>query len=149
MKRIVLTLAFVVAGCSAPAATPVPTPVPTPAASPVTHTVTGTLTLNTSPSWTLLLPGQGPGQCLGKGGYSDIADGASVTLRDEKGTILGAASLREGMLAGAGCNFPFTLTDVPDTATFYAVTISHRGEISKSHAEMVADGWVFGLTLGT
>ena len=144
MKRIALVLAVALAGCNAPAAT-VATPAPSPVSTPVLHTVNGTLTLNTSSSWTM----ETSGGCLSAGGYSDIAPGAPVTLRDEKGTILAATSLREGWLAGAGCNFAFALDDVPDTATFYAVTVSHRGEISKSHADMAANGWTFDLTLGS
>ncbi len=141
MKRIVLVLALVVAGCNAPAATPVPTPT----TAPVTHTVTGTLILNTDPSWDFL----SPVDCFGVGAYSDIAAGAPVTLRDEKGTILGATSLPKGTLAGAGCNFAFTLTGVPDTAKFYAMTVSHQGEISKSHDDLAAASWQFDLTLGS
>ncbi len=40
------------------------------------------------------------------------------------------------------------LTDVPDTAKFYAITISHRGTLSYSHAEMIAMDWVLSLTIG-
>jgi hypothetical protein len=37
---------------------------------------------------------------------------------------------------------------VADSASFYVITLSRRGEVSKSHAEMEANGWHFDLTIG-
>jgi hypothetical protein len=47
------------------------------------------------------------------------------------------------------CEFAFTLTDVPDTAKFYSVTVANRGEISESHDELSGKNWVFALSLGS
>jgi hypothetical protein len=111
------------------------------------HQITGTFTLmDTSSSPSVAVVGS---DCWGTVGYSDIEEGATVTLRDEHGTVLASGALSLGHGDATGCSFTFTLDDVPDSATFYAVTVSHRGEISKSHADMVSDGWTFSLTLGS
>jgi hypothetical protein len=140
MKRLVLVLALVVAGCNAPAATPVPTAAPT--AVP-THVITGQLTLIGFSTVTLAT------QCFGKGGYDDLKEGATVTLRDQSSTILASTALGAGVASAGACTFPFTLTGVPDTASFYVIEVSHRGQVTKSHAEMVDAGWIFDLTIGS
>jgi hypothetical protein len=63
--------------------------------------------------------------------------------------ILAAASLGNGTGTTKVCNFAFTLDKVPDTAKFYSVEVSHRGQVTKSHDELVADGWKFSLSLGS
>ncbi len=119
---------------AAPTATPVP--------STLTYTVLGHLDLNSSSI------GRFAGHCNGTGGYSDLTGGAPVILRDEHGTIIASTVLRDGQDMVV-CRFSFTLLDVPDTAKFYAITVGRRGEISESHDELAADGWEFGLTLGS
>lgn len=106
-----------------------------------THTVTGALGL----SWTFDAAGQ---PCQGKGGYSDLTAGASVILRDEHDTILASTTLNQGTGDDVSCKFSFTLTDVPDTAQFYVIEVSHRGQISYSHQKLADAGWVFKLTIG-
>jgi hypothetical protein len=41
------------------------------------------------------------------------------------------------------------MENVPDTAAFYVISASHRGDVSFSHDELEADGWFCGLTLGS
>jgi len=127
-----------------------PTPSPTPSPAPITHTVTGTLVLSVGaePLYKNFLTEPGS-VCAGVRGYSDLDQGASVVLLDEIGTILASTTLDQGTVLGTTrCSFSFTLTGVPDTAKFYAVQVSHRGQVTQSHEEMVALGWIFALTIG-
>jgi len=78
----------------------------------------------------------------------DLKQGASAVLTDENGTILASTTLDQGTGSKSRCSFSFTLTDVPDSAKFYGITITHRGTLSHSHAEMVAMDWVLSLTVG-
>lgn len=118
---------------------------PTP--TPVLHRITGTLELADTSAYGNGILAVG-GSCWGTGGYSDITAGATVTLTDEAGTILASTSLGEGSGTASLCTFDFTLEGVPDTAKFYSVQVSRRGQVTNSHADMVADGWTFALTLG-
>ena len=104
------------------------------------HRITGTLRL--SPAFV----GSEPG-CKGYGGYTDINAGAGVVLKDGDGKILGTGQLQTGSGDAASCSFPFTIDNVPEVP-FYSVEVSHRGQITESLAELQADGWNFGLTLG-
>jgi hypothetical protein len=117
-------------------------------AKPNTHTVTGTFVLSGTTSTLSPTIFANGGICWGKGGYSDIAAGTPVTLKDEAATILATAALGLGTGTDTECTFTFTLTGVSDSAKFYSVEVGRRGAISKSHDELEADGWVFGLTLG-
>jgi hypothetical protein len=86
--------------------------------------------------------------CQGSGGYSDIGPGTSVTVRNETGDTIGTGDLGEGDFAeGFGCDYPFTVEDVPN-AKFYRVEVSHRGEVEYSHAEMEANDWEVSVSLG-
>ena len=84
----------------------------------------------------------GPG-----GGYKDIRDGADVVIRDGAGTIVGTSNLTDGTQQGSGVTFTFKVDGVPD-ADFYAVEVSHRGELRFSRAEMAANHWVVSASLG-
>ncbi len=108
-----------------------------------THTVAGTFDLRGDPS-SITVTGD---TCAGAGGYGDVRAGEPVTVKDEKGTILDATSLGAGKGSAYDCVFPFTVT-VPDSAQFYTFTIGRRGDVTNSHADMVASGWTMGLTLG-
>jgi hypothetical protein len=114
---------------------------------PTTHTVTGSLVLidaSTNPS--IYVSGS---SCHGTGGYLDLHGGAEVRLKNENGTLLSSTILGSGTGTAHLCTFSFTLTDVPDDAKFYVVNISHRGDVSNSHAEMVDAGWAVDLTIGS
>jgi hypothetical protein len=86
--------------------------------------------------------------CRGGGGYSDIAPGTPVTVRDETGKLLASSSLGVGTGTVTRCTFTFTLKGVPEVS-FYSVEVGRRGQISNSLADMQANGWRFGLTLGS
>jgi len=113
---------------------------------PTTHTVTGTFQLTDS-SIPSSIEAVG-GTCHGTGGYSDLVQGIPVILKDESGTVLSSGTLSDGVGTTYLCDFTFTLPDVPDTAKFYVVSVSHRGQLSQSHAEMETSGWTFSLSMG-
>jgi hypothetical protein len=79
-------------------------------------------------------------RCSGMGGYSDIAEGAQVTVTDEGGTVLGVSQLSAGTLIGGGmtrsCDFAFTVNNVPAGHQFYGVSVSHRGTIQVPAADL-------------
>jgi hypothetical protein len=66
-----------------------------------THTITGHLTLTDSDTAT--------SNCVGQDGYSDIDEGANITITNESGTVIGSASLGAGTnSSGDDCVYPFT-----------------------------------------
>jgi len=69
--------------------------------------------------------------CTGSGGYSDIAEGASVTVYDAAGKARAIGSLQHSdrMSTGA-CSFAITVPDVPDGEQIYQVEVTHRGKVS-------------------
>jgi hypothetical protein len=86
--------------------------------------------------------------CTGSSGYDDISSGTSVTVRNETGKTLATSALGQGeFAAGVGCDFPFTIEDVPDAA-FYRIEVSHRGEVEFSRAELEQKDWKVSLSLG-
>lgn len=80
------------------------------------------------------------GGCAGDGGYSDIAAGAAVTVKDASGKIVGVSQLGDGQEQSAApsyrgaCLFDFTVPDVP-VGNFYSIEVSHRGQISVTLAQ--------------
>ena len=109
-----------------------------------THAVSGTFVIK-GDTTSISVSG---GTCSGDGGYSDIQPGQPLTVKDEKGTILDATTLGTGSgTAFTGCTFDFTV-HVPDAAQFYVFTMGRRGDVTFSHADMVANGWTVGLSIG-
>ena len=104
------------------------------------HDITGTFELNGGTY------ASGPG-CQGKGGYSDISPGAQVTLKNGAGAILATTQLGTGTGANLSCDFKFAFANVPEVP-FYSVEIARRGAVTNSLADMKANGWTFGLSLG-
>lgn len=118
--------AFGIAGCDS-ASLPV---------IPSGFTVSGVLTLHQSTSTystnaytTLKYPLEHT--CDGQGGFSDIRPGASVTVYDASGTIVGSGAITDdGSTSSTGCQFPFTVPNVPTGSAFYQYEISHRGKLT-------------------
>ncbi|MBB5892443.1 hypothetical protein [Kutzneria kofuensis] len=108
--------------------------------SPTTFTLVGTFSLYGSSSSI-------GGTCHGSGGYSDIADGASVTVYDAAGKVdaVGAITKPQG-LDGLGCTFSIVVSAVPNDEKFYQIEISHRGKVTVT-ADDAKAGRV-SLTLG-
>jgi serine/threonine-protein kinase len=88
--------------------------------------------------------------CIGQGGYSDISPGVPVILTNQDGKILGSSALGSGVAdSSAGtCTYTFTIPDVPEDQSQYAIEVSHRGKVVNSKSDMAANGWKFGLSMG-
>ena len=109
------------------------------------HTITGTLALVDTDSQGGLDEGD---LCSGSGGYDDIGPGADVKVTDGKGELIGSSNLGVGKYNGFACSFEFTVESVRD-ADFYSVEVSHRGGLSFSKAEIEANDWTVGASLGS
>ena len=100
--------------------------------------------------FTLFANTDGPASnCYGTGGFSDIAQGLAVTVRNESGTILGTSRLGAGSrnVSGNRCEFTFVVRGIPKSA-FYSVEVGRRGELTYSHSEMVQKSWRVTASLG-
>lgn len=96
----------------------------------------------------------GSGQCMGQGGYDDIAQGAPVTVYSGSGEVLATGQLGRGDDHGwtpnddtersNQCWFTFTVS-VP-RSDFYQVEVSHRGKQAYSRSDV--NGGTVALTLG-
>jgi len=86
------------------------------------------------------------GTCTTARGFSDVAEGASVTVYDKTGTIVATGALGRGsgtmrdqsaqfpdIYIGI-CTFPFSI-QVPDS-DFYQVEVTHRGRTTVARADM-------------
>jgi hypothetical protein len=95
----------------------------------------------------LTLVGGAGSSCVGFGGYSDIAKGTAVTVRDASGTVVGTGHLEAGKYDGdLSCVYPFAVGDVP-SSDFYTVEVSHRGQVTFDRKAV--EGGQVSLTLGT
>lgn len=88
--------------------------------------------------------------CTTTGGFTDISQGAAVTIGGPDGKTIAVIALSAGTVAGdagstAQCRFDFD-TSVPPGLSEYTVTISHRGT-QVFTPEQVREGQV-ALTLG-
>lgn len=143
MKRLAL-LMVVLAGCAAPAATPSPTP--------AARTIAGTFTLAQKDR---VVRYSNAVECNGTGGYDDIKPGVGVTVKDDKGAIVGLGALASVPVPSADppyvnerrCVYSFSIDGVAD-APFYSVEVGHRGAVTYSRADLAAVGWTLALTLG-
>ncbi|MFJ6777646.1 hypothetical protein [Streptomyces yangpuensis] len=92
------------------------------------------------------------GLCAGTGGYNDLTGGASVTVYDKAGLIVGTGSLGSGSVKDVAtaykrtCKFAVSVPDVPRGKEFYQVEVSHRGKVNISESEAVAG--LFGASIG-
>jgi hypothetical protein len=87
------------------------------------------------------------GPCETDGGFSDIAIGTPVTVRDERGVIVGTGELGVGeTMSTTECRFPFTVTHLPKV-NFYSVEVSHRGTTVKARRDARNGTLSFELTL--
>jgi hypothetical protein len=108
-----------------------------------THILNGTMALAADGTGTAGDP------CAGSGGYSDITPGAQVAVADQAGTVLAVGQLDGGRSDGRyGCDFDFAIPGV-GPATVYEVTVSHRGAVDFTIAQMEADSWMVQLSLGS
>lgn len=85
--------------------------------------------------------------CAGTGGYSDIRDGAGVTVYNADGKIVGTGALANSLDLGGDCMFGFTVLKVPESAGPYQFEITHRGRLTVSETDAKAGN--ASATLGT
>jgi len=104
--------------------------------------LTGTFTLFTSAQ-----PQAKP--CTPQAGYSDIAAGAPVVVRDQAGATVGSGSLSSGAAEPSrrGCAFHFSVNSLP-VASSYTVTVGQRGGLPYSYADLKNSGWNVTMGLG-
>jgi hypothetical protein len=88
-----------------------------------------------------------PTVCLMSEGYRDIKYGASVTVRDGAGEVLGISELKLPTSVKANsCEYPFEVS--VSNSEFYSIKIGNRREVIFSRADLESQGWTLGLTLG-
>ncbi|WP_198284286.1 hypothetical protein [Saccharomonospora xinjiangensis] len=94
---------------------------------PDTFTLNGTFTLLDGAIGNVSTTG-----CMGTGGYDDIAEGTSVTVYDEAGTVLATGGLIDSQLdtVSSDCVFTLQVAEVPDDRPMYQVEVSHRGKVA-------------------
>ena len=112
------------------------------------HTIKGEMTLIDYDSFRRMSVGA---SCSGDGGYSDIDEGATVSVRNQSGTLIGSGHLGAGKIEGdvlKACVVPFEVTGVKD-AEFFQVEVSRRGGLSYSKADMEQRGWTVSASLGS
>lgn len=155
MRKIVVGAVLVLALGACGGATKVtlsgsrPLLVPTTTA-PSGHMINGTLELNDDVDTWAATGGPCSGTDDTNGGFDDIVPGAQVTVTNQAQTIVATGTLGAGTVETlySTCEFVFTVPDVP-TEQFYTVTVSHRGGVTYSEAQMTAQAWDVGMTLGS
>ena len=111
-----------------------------------TETISGSFTLlDSSPSIYYPAITSYGGVCFGSGGFSDISAGTAVIVRNDKGDLLTQTSLATGSGSPTNCKFTFNF-EVTEGEGSYVVSVSKRGELSFSFADLSARG--VALTLG-
>lgn len=84
--------------------------------------------------------------CRGKGGYSDIGEGAAVTVYDASGKIVSAGKITGSTYHAGECKFQWSAASIPAGAGPYQFEISHRGKMTIT--EQDARAGAIHLTLG-
>lgn len=91
--------------------------------------------------------------CSGSGGYSDLHAGATVTVKDESGKIVGVGQLQPGRIpdssAGAQkikCLFFYAVPVA--RAVVYQIEVGHRGAVPFDRDRLEADDWKADLSVG-
>lgn len=107
-------------------------------------TISGSLAL-VAPAATEYEWERNPPRCSGTGGFSDITEGAAVTVKDASGKVVAVGRLGVGtpggveeigsIKAAAQCAFVFQVPNVPGS-DFYGVEVSHRGQITYSRQQV-------------
>ncbi|MFD7445821.1 hypothetical protein [Streptomyces sp. NPDC059909] len=99
--------------------------------APDTFTTTGGIFLMDPDGFT-----NDSGSCTGDDGYDDLDAGTEVTISDASGTVVAADSLTTGEVVGTTCLFKFTVHGIPAGSKLYRVEVSHRGDLTKTEAEL-------------
>jgi hypothetical protein len=103
-------------------------------------TVKGSFTLHDdSPSAYSTAIAVSDSSCSGSGGYGDIEQGTQVTVKNGKGDILATTTLGAGQGGRYLCTFPFSFR-ITEGEDRYVVSVSRRGDMSYSFADLKANG---------
>lgn len=74
--------------------------------------------------------------CQGLGGFSDMHEGAPVTVLDASGQQVGLGELGPGRLEkGWTCAFGFTVPGIPSADTLFSIEVAGRGGVTFGEAE--------------
>ena len=95
--------------------------------------------------------------CWGQPGYDDLAEGASVVVTDETGSVVATGTLTAGQYdemeyhddiqwSTGYCTWAFETT-IPGDRPFYAVEVNHRGKVTFSREDLEAADWYAALSL--
>lgn len=124
---------------------------PTVAAEIKGHVLSGTISVPTKIATTY-----GKECTTGKDSdYNDIREGRTLPVKDETGTVIGRAVLRQGFASGPptykgstatnACLFTFLIDEVP-IVKFYTVALGRHGELTYSLADLETMRWSLALT---
>jgi len=109
-----------------------------------THTLKGTLDLL---DFQTALGGCDTSQS--NDGYTDIAAGEQVIVKNASGTTIGTGMLGSGhpLSDDANCHYDFTVVGLPDSS-YYEIGLGSRGTQTFSESQFISDHWSITLTLG-
>ncbi|OLT21124.1 hypothetical protein BJF78_08725 [Pseudonocardia sp. CNS-139] len=81
--------------------------------------------------------------CRGAGLYTDVREGAAVTVADPMGAVVATGALGPGrpmsQVSAAGlttCTFAFAVADVPAGSAFYLVEVGRHGAVTYRDADL-------------
>jgi hypothetical protein len=88
-------------------------------------------------------PGRFKSQCHPASGFSDIHEGADVSVTNTNGKVIALGSLGSGhyykvhgITKSTTCVFSFIVSDVPVSEHVYGIEVSHRGELKYHRSDL-------------
>ena len=94
-------------------------------------------------------------QCSGENtaAFRDAVPGATVTVEDQSGAVVGSGQLEPGTITAASaisgtCQFEFSVSSLPDRVA-YQFQVGHRPFVGFTKAQLQAAAWNPQLTLGS
>lgn len=132
-----MTVAMLVSACSRPGPTGERANEQTTVTTPDTLSAAGTIRVRATPPDERV---EG-GPCIAAPGYDDIAEGADVTVTDDRGATVGTSQLRSGTLkfidnGNVWCSFTFIVRGIPAGKKFYALTAGQRDPEQLTEADL-------------
>ncbi|WP_040899340.1 PASTA domain-containing protein [Xenococcus sp. PCC 7305] len=91
--------------------------------------------------------------CYGTGGYNDIDSGMSITVKDDRGTIIATGQTGSGSHPESSsyssmiCVFKFDIIQVPKR-NFYTIDFGRRGQLNYSFEKLEEIDWQITLSVG-
>lgn len=131
VKKLIMAAAalLAVAGCAGPVTADMPPPV-----VPETFMVLGSVNVSKFVSADY----EDGTPCTSDGGFTDIAEGAQVTVLSAEGTKLAVGALQAGVFEGFHCRFDFEVDGIPEGESLYDVTVGResRGAVTFSRDQL-------------